>query len=407
MLLSFGEGGVMSANGKTIVQQFETEFQPHEAGALVLLKDNMTGARYCECHIRASKLVALSTIDAPLDPSQPGYKANRQLLTDEPAFLQMKQDALTKRAFSNIVAEYFPGTGLPLKIIGGQHRFEAIRHAAENQIDELHGVKVYFGLDMKQRLDVQTISNTNLAISGALVDRLRETFRGPSLRDWCQETGLLKSNQDFSDKTGRGTFPVHLARTVIANFYIGKSVDTKVFGETETTPLLYRAGKDDKAWEEFLIEHPDLWKDAALKTAGREFAKLIAAQRKAFVGKTGSGDSMEKALNPAVLSAWAYAAGMYQKNQQRLKRHYALSEVTATDPLNAKALKTGRHKTDESNYRGLGYRTDPRERGQMVELFNILAEDDVKINSSNVRAAILAYFAKKGSIEAKLARHKT
>jgi hypothetical protein len=53
------------------------------------------------------------------------------------------------------------------------------------------------------------------------------------------------------------------------------------------------------------------------------------------------------------------------------KRHYALADVTATDPLNAKALATGRHKSDESNYRGLGYRTDPRERGQMVELFGL------------------------------------
>jgi hypothetical protein len=396
----------MSANG-ILVQQFEKAFQPHETGALIILKDNMTGAQYCECHIRASKLIAGATIDAPLDPSQPGYKANRQLLTDEPAFLRMKEDALKRRAFSNIVAEYVPGTELPLKIIGGQHRFEAIRHAAESKIDELHGVKVYFGLDMKQRLDVQTISNTNLAISGALVDRLKETFRGPSLRDWCQDVGLLKAGQDFSDKTGRGTFPVHLARTFIADFYLGKNIDTKNFSETETTPLLYRAGKDDKLWEDFLVEHPGLWKDSQLRTAGKEFAKLIAAQRKAFAGKSGSSDSAEKALNAAVLSAWAYAAGMYQKNQVRLKHHYALADVTATDPLNAKALATGRHKSDESNYRGLGYRTDPRERGQMVELFNILAEDDVKINANNVRAAILAYFAKKSSIEAKQARNKS
>lgn len=397
----------MNANGKSIVQQFEEQFEPYEVGNLVLLKDNMTNAQYCECHIRASKLVSAATIDAPLDPSQPGYKANRQLLTDEPAFLQMKEDALKKRTFSNIVAEFVPGTNLPLKIIGGQHRFEAIRHAAENKIDELHGLKVYFDLDMKQRLDVQTISNTNLAISGALVDRLKETFRGPSLRDWCQDVGLLKAGQDFSDKTGRGTFPVHLARSFIANFYLGKNIDTKNFGDAETTPLLYKAGKDDKAWEDFLIEHPELWKDAQLRAAGKEFAKLIAAQRKAFAGKKGQADSSEKALNAAVLSAWAYAAGMYQKNQTRLKRHYSLSDVTATDPLNAKALASGRHKSDESNYRGLGYRTDPRERGQMVELFNILAEDDEKINSNNVRAAILAYFAKKSSIEAKKARSKS
>src|SRR6476619_2381250 len=110
----------MSADGKAFVPQFEQEFQPHEGGALVVLTDNITGARYCECHVRASKLIALSTIDAPLDTSQPGYKANRQLLTNEPAFLRMKDDALKRRTFSNIVAEYVHGTNQPLKIIGGQ-----------------------------------------------------------------------------------------------------------------------------------------------------------------------------------------------------------------------------------------------------------------------------------------------
>jgi len=46
----------------------------------------------------------------------------------------------------------------PIKVIGGQHRFEAIRFALENSVDVLHGVKVYFALDMPQRLDVQLIS---------------------------------------------------------------------------------------------------------------------------------------------------------------------------------------------------------------------------------------------------------
>lgn len=397
----------MTANGKTITQLFESEFQPHEKGSLVLLQDNMTGAQYCECHIRASALVSLSTINAPLDPSQPGYKANRQLLINEPAFIRMKEDALKKRTFSNIVAEYVPGTDHPLKIIGGQHRIEAIRHAVQSKIDELQGVKVYFGLDMKQRLDVQEISNTNLDISGAWVDRLKETYRGSSLRDWCQEVGLLKEGQDFSDKTGRGKFSVHLARTFIANFYLGKLIDTKDFSHTETTPLLYKAGRDEIAWEEFLSQHPDIYKDKDLKAAGKEYARLVAAQRKAFAGQTGSADLMEKALNAAVLSAWAYAAGLYQKNPQRLKRHYGIADVTASDPLNAKALAGGKHKTDASNYRGLGYRTDARERAQMVELFNILAESGVKINAANVKAAISLYFSKKNLLEGRAALRKS
>jgi hypothetical protein len=48
----------------------------------------------------------------------------------------------------------------PIKVIDGQHRFEAIRFALENSVDVLHGVKVYFALDMPRRLDVQLISKT-------------------------------------------------------------------------------------------------------------------------------------------------------------------------------------------------------------------------------------------------------
>ena len=393
-------------DGKSIVQQFETQFQPHESGALVLLTDKMTGAQYCECHIQASKLVSLSTINAPLDLTQPGYKANRQLLTSAPEFLRMKDDALKGRTFSNIVAEYAPGTNHSLRIIGGQHRIEAIRYAADNGVDQLQGVKVYFGLDMQQRIDVQEISNTNLDISGAWLDRLKETYRGSSLRDWCQATGLLEKDQDFSDKTGRGKFSVHLARTFIANFYLGKKIDTKDFDKVETTPLLYRAGKDEKAWEEFLSENPDIYKDEELKKSGKEFAKLVSAQRKTFEGQKGVADSSEKAMNAAVLSAWAFAAGLYQKNPKRLKHHFDLATVTATDPLNATALAKGRHGTDPDNYRGLGYRTDARERAQMVELFNILAENGSKINASNVKAAIAYYFGKKNLLAGKAALAK-
>lgn len=76
--------------------------------------------------------MSLGTIDSPLDSeNQPEYRANRNVVEDNAAFLQMKEDAKQKRSFSNIVAEY---TTLfdeehPLKIIGGQHRFIAISEA--------------------------------------------------------------------------------------------------------------------------------------------------------------------------------------------------------------------------------------------------------------------------------------
>jgi hypothetical protein len=128
----------------------------------------------------------LGTIDVPLDPEeQSDYRANRDIVLNNSAFHTMKEDAKQKRSFSNIVAEYTKEFDAehPLKIIGGQHRFEAIREALSFGIDQYHGVKVYLALDIKQRLDVQLISNTNIAISGDLFDRLQETFQGPQLRD--------------------------------------------------------------------------------------------------------------------------------------------------------------------------------------------------------------------------------
>ena len=151
------------------------------------MTDNRTGARSCECHVKASVLIGHGTIDAPLDPDeQPEYRANRDIVEDAYAFQKMKEDAKARRSFSNIVAEYTKeyDESHPLKVIGGQHRFEAIRDALEVGVDEYHGVKVYLSLDMDQRLDAQRISNTNIAASGDLFDRMHETVKGPELRTW-------------------------------------------------------------------------------------------------------------------------------------------------------------------------------------------------------------------------------
>src|SRR5690349_8984615 len=127
------------------MEQFAGEFVPLESKeALLLLVDRRTGASFCECHIKGSTLVSLGTIDAPLDPEdQPDYRANREIRLNHPAFLKMKEDARKGRTFSNIVSEYTKDfdEAHPLKIVGGQHRFQAIQDAVANNIDEYHGVK--------------------------------------------------------------------------------------------------------------------------------------------------------------------------------------------------------------------------------------------------------------------------
>ena len=97
-----------------LFNQFEAECKPLESGkGLLTLVDRRTSARYCECHIKASTLSSLATVDVPLDPdSQDQYRANREILTDDPGFRRMQEDAKKGRSFSNIVAEYTKDFGL-------------------------------------------------------------------------------------------------------------------------------------------------------------------------------------------------------------------------------------------------------------------------------------------------------
>jgi len=393
-----------------LVEQFTAIFGPLEGdeGSHVLV-DARTKARYSECHVLASKLVPLSTVDVPLDSEdQPEYRANREIVTGHVAFETMKEDAKLRRSFSNIVTEFTTEFDAehPLKIIGGQHRYEAIKGALEIGVDEYHGVKVYFGLNSEQRLDVQLISNTVIAVSADLYDRMQETVKGPELREWCQKVGLLQQGQDFADRRQRGApITVKTARTFIRNYYLGQAAAGCSFEQTDTTPMICKTGEVDTEWQVLRNRRPSIWKDTKLEKAGMEFAALVAAQRRAFDKKGGTGnvDFQEKALNYAVLSAWAFAAGLLSQNDKRLQRHIDLKNQSGRDPLNASALAKGRHKSDPENYRGLGYRTDPKERGRFVELFCLRAEKGEGINSKLINLAIAKYHAKQATLDVKRA----
>lgn len=402
---------------RELVEDFCNEGDPLERAHLPLLQDRRTGATYVECHIRASKLIALGTVDVPLDPEeQPEYRANRDIVEDHVAFEQMREDAAQRRTFSNLVCEFSRvyDEDRPVKIVGGQHRFTAIKEALEKGIDELHGLKVYFGLDNDQRIDVQLISNTNIAVSTDLFDRMQETLSGPELRDWCQAVGLLEPGQDFADKRGRASpITVRAARTFIVNYFRGRQVSPAKFDQAETTPLICKSGTADLDWQALKVDHPQLWKDSGLRLAGENFAALVIAQRTAFSsapkpkkGKSTNVDFAEKAMNYAVLSAWAFVAGVLGENEVRLKRHYALKDQTGKDPLNALVLAKGRHKTDPDNYRGLGYRTDAKERGRLVEVFFLQAEKGEGITSALVDVAIKKYHAKEAQLEVVRAEQK-
>ena len=329
---------------KSAIKEFCETFSPQE-NILYIFEDELTKAFFCECHIAAQAIIDYGTIDVPLDAeNQADYRANRDVVEDNVAFLQMKEDALKKRSFSNIVAEYNKTIDKehPLKIIGGQHRFIAISEALQNEIDQVHGLKVYFGLNMNQRLDVQLISNTNIAVSSDLLDRMLETVKGPELRGWCQKAGLLKEHEDFADKKQRGSrFTVRAARTFIMNYYEGIKIASKDFTQKKTTPVLAKTGGVDEEWEKLKISHPQMWEDPKLLAAGKAFSALIQKQRTSFTkedGKVSNGDYADKASSYAIIAAWAFVAGNLNDNKVRLERHYALSQVEKPTRLITKSL---------------------------------------------------------------------
>jgi hypothetical protein len=397
----------------SLVEDFAEVSQPLETERILLLQDKRTGAKYVECHVLGSRLVQLATIDVPLDPEeQAEYRANRDIVEDHVAFERMKEDAIGQRTFSNVVCEFTRvfDPDHPIKIIGGQHRYTAIKEALDKGIDEHHGLKVYFALDNDQRIDVQLISNTNIAVSTDLFDRMQETLAGPQLRDWCQKTGLLEQGKDFADKRLRSSpITVRAARTFIVNYFRGTGVDDKKFDSVETTPVITKSGVNDTEWEQLKGAKPDLWTNKGLLDAGKAFAALVVAQRAAFESKPGAkkgkgaqSDYAEKALNFAVLSGWAFVAGVLAKNNTRLIRHFGLAKQTGRDPLNAALLAKGRHKTDAENYRGLGYRTDSKERGRLAELFFLQAEDGSGVTAQKIDLAIKKFHAKEALLEVQI-----
>lgn len=399
--------GQLDESSQSLVDMFFSLFEPLEDKSH-FLTDLKTGAIFIECHITSSKLVKNSTIDVSLDPeNQSDYRANRDIVEDDNAYLRMKQDACEGRSFSNIVAEYSIDYDKehPLKVIGGQHRYMAIKEAFEKySVDSVHGLKVYFNLSMDQRLDVQLISNTNIDVSSDLLDRMYETKQGPELRDWCQNVGLLSELRDFADKKRANHITTRAARSFILSYFEGRKGDPTKFSLFNPQPIIVKTGVIDEQWEE--LRGKNIWKDELLIEAGKEYAKLVTIQYDYFVKQKGSSDYANKALNYAVISSWAYIAGLLTNNKERLRRHFSLANVTKTDPLNAEAVSRGRHKTDPANYRGLGTRTDAKERGRLCELFFLQAEKGEGITSALVEYAIKSYHAKLATIEAEEAKGK-
>ena len=215
---------------------------------------------------------------------------------------------------------------------------------------------------------------------------------------------MLNEHEDFADKKQRGSrFTVRAARTFIMNFYAGKRIASENFPKEKTIPVLAKTGGLDEDWEKLKHNNAQLWSDEQLIEAGKAFAKLIQEQKNYFSksnGKSSNSDYADKASSYAIVAAWAYVAGNLQDNPVRLARHYGLTDIKKNDPLNAKVLARVKHVTDPDNYRGLGSRTDVKERGRLAELFYFQAEKGIGITKELANAAIKRYHAKEALLEA-------
>lgn len=391
------------------VNKFTSDFPLLESETFYILVDRRTNAFFSECHIPAENLIESGTIDVPLDPeNQPEFRANREFQEDHTAYKQMLEDAKKNRMFSNIVCEFNTSyqSEKPIKIIGGQHRFLAIEDAFKSGVNEYHGIKIYFLLDKEQRLDVQIISNTNIAVATDLLDRLFETSKGPELLNWCHQVGLLDAGEQFADKKQRGSqISVRGARTFILNYFQGKKIEDKKFDLSDTTPTIAKTGVIDDAWET-LRNQPGVWKDKELLEAGKQFSILHNAQKDYFKNNVKQGEYSEKAISYSMIGAWAFVAGVLYKNKIRLHRHYELSNVKSPDPLAANLLAKAKHKTDPDNYRGLGTRTDSKDRGRLAELFFLHAEKGGGFTKPMIDLAIKKYHAKQSNLEVAEAEKK-
>ncbi|HEU0074200.1 MAG TPA: hypothetical protein VFS30_09325 [Dehalococcoidia bacterium] len=363
---------------------------------LTLWHDEKSDAFYTACHLTGKTLVALADLEAVLDPQESeDYKLNRELYTDNYAYRLMESDAKNGRSFEDIVAEfdesYRPKS--PLKIFGGQHRIRAIREAVTEKGGRPHGVRVYLGLSVEQKVDIATANNTSIAISNDLLDRMQEELLGTQLRDWSQKVGLLEADQGFADRRDSAGKPtVRIARTLVVNFHEGQK-------HQQGIPEPYVCSSGPRKDEQYEALRPSIkWNDPKFVQAGKEFTRLHQAQREAVLTRDNNSylEFANKCMHPSVAAAWAYVAGMLQGDPQALSNHYALGGIEKGDPVNASALSKARLKgVDPDTYRGLGARINANELGRMVQLFHLQATKASKrgISSTLANAAIQTYEA--------------
>lgn len=380
-------------------------FEENNGVKLLLLRDERSNAFYLNCHLDSKVFASKTDLEAVLDPTESeDHKLNREIYTDNYAYRLMESDALKGRSFEDLVVEYDTSyrPDRPFKVFGGQHRITAIVEVAKKNVSVVHGIRVYFGLSIEQKVNIAMANNTSIAVSNDLLDRMQEDLLGADLRNWCQAVGLLGEEQNFVDRRSPEGIPtVRIARTLLVNFYLGKDLkedDLHVLVVCSSGPGIdehYKNLRDN-------IE----WSGKALQEMGLQFTRVHKLQRERVFGRDTDRyiEFANKIMHPSVVASWAYVAGLLQYDIKILNNHYALADLNSPgDPLNAKALLNARLKgVDPDTYRGLGSRINNVELGRMLEVFLLQATKAARrgITQKLANAAIKSYEAKKAKREA-------
>ncbi len=372
----------------------------------LVLFDSKTKVFYTVCHIKKKDFVLLADKDAVIDPDyQEDYKLNRDLQPNNPDFKTMVSDAGKGRQFTDIVVDYNTQykSEKPLKILGGQHRTKAIEEKSSDE--SVHGLRVYFNLDKDKRAEIALISNTNIDISPDLLDRMEEQRLEPpnKLRNFAQLIGLLEKGKDFADsRINPDNRPsVRSLRTFIVNFYKGWEYKGSFDDDAIDSYICASSGMDNE-YEKIYSKVGNFVDDKKLVEAGKNFVELHKKQNKIASTKEGLKQIKAfrmKAMAIAVVSAWAHVSGLLQSDQTRLKKFYSLpSNSGKDDPLNAKEMSEFKnHKLDPATYRGLGTRSDAKERGRLIMIFLVYSKDSsgTKIDKSLLDKSVLYFHANK------------
>ena len=383
---------------------------------ILIFQDGVKKSYYIRCAVTGETMSHKVSLDARLNP-QTGetFRDNREILITHNTFLRMKSDALNQREFSDIIAEYNTSYGpeKPLKIWGGQHRSRATIDAyKEKKVSRYHGFRVYFCLSKEQRTELALISNTSIAVSNDLFDRqMEETYMGPNLRRWCVKVGLLKQGEDFPDVGAHAErITTQGARSFIVSYvkgwHAGSQMADDQLDKNVYEPYLCQTGialdEEYRLLVEKLGDH--LWSDKEMLDSGKAFARLHKAQYDAIrKSKSYYKVFRMKAMSPAVLTAWAYVAGLLQSHQKRLQVHLAVPEPPkgAPDPLNAEEMANFKYYQDVDASRGLGTRSIMKDRQRMAQVFLARSIDpeatfDKKLLNQAVNQATALRFFSKG-----------